>query len=201
MGYLFSMNEALEKEIRDLFDKGDLSGAAAATVRGYGAEIFGFLVATHRSEQDASDVFSDFTEALLKGLPTFAWVCSMRTWAYTIARNASHRFRRDTRRAGARRAGASALDDVAQAVRTETLAYLKTQNRTRLEELRDSLDPEDRELLILRVDRNLSWNDLALALNEEPPTDLSKESARLRKRFQLLKETLRDMARREGLLP
>lgn len=195
------MNEALEREIREHFDRGDLQAAAASTVRGYGAEIFGFLVATHRSEQDASDVFSDFTEALVKGLPSFGWACSMRTWAYTIARNASHRFRRDAARRGARRANTSALDDVAQAVRTDTLAYLKTQSRTRLEELRDSLDPEDRELLILRVDRNLSWNDLALALSDEPPADLAKEAARLRKRFQLLKEKLREMAKREGLLP
>src|SRR5581483_11651297 len=195
------VNEVLEREIRTLFDRGDMQGAAAATVRGYGAEIFGFLVATHRSEQDASDIFSDFTEDLVKGLPKFAWACSMRTWAYTIARNAAHRFRRDSQRRAARRANESDLDDVAAKVRTETLAFLKTHNRTRLEQLRDSLDPEDRELLILRVDRNLSWNDLALALNEEPPEDLAKESARLRKRFQLLKEKLRELAKKEGLLP
>lgn len=195
------MNEELEREIRTLFDRGDIHNAAAATVRGYGAEIFGFLVATHRSEQDASDVFSDFTEDLVKGLPKFAWACSMRTWAYTIARNASYRFRRTASRREGRRANESDLDDVAAKVRTETLAFLKTQNRTRLERLRDSLDPEDKELLILRVDRNLSWNDLALALNEESPEDLAKESARLRKRFQLLKEKLREMAKKEGLLP
>jgi RNA polymerase sigma-70 factor (ECF subfamily) len=195
--------EKLEQEARTLAQREDFSGAASMAVRGYGPEIFGFLVATHRSEQDASDVFSDFTENLVRGLPKFAWHCSLRTWAYTIARNASHRHRRDTGRREKRRAGESALDHVADAVRSSTLTMLRTQSRTRLDEIRSSLPPEDRELLVLRLDRDLSWNDLALALHDgdELTGDaLKTEAARLRKRFQILKERLREMARREGLI-
>jgi RNA polymerase sigma-70 factor (ECF subfamily) len=168
--------------------------------------VFGFLVATHRSEQDASDVFSDFSLGLLKGMQTFDWKgASLRTFAYTIARNASHRFRRDSaRRERGGRANPSALDDVAQAVRTETLTFLRTQTKTKLQQLRDELPPEDQELLVLRVDRNLAWNDLAMALHDgDAPLsaeDLQREAQRLRKRFQLIKERLHEAARREGLV-
>jgi RNA polymerase sigma-70 factor (ECF subfamily) len=61
-------------------------------------------------------------------------------------------------------------------------------------------------LLVLRVDRNLEWNDLARVLAEGDDgtapladADVTREAARLRKRFQLLKEKLREMAKREGL--
>ncbi|WP_437604324.1 hypothetical protein [Sorangium sp. So ce590] len=36
-------------------------------------------------------------ERILRGLPTFAWACSLRTFAYTIARNAAKNHARDRR--------------------------------------------------------------------------------------------------------
>jgi RNA polymerase sigma-70 factor (ECF subfamily) len=193
----------LERSVREACDRRDYSEATAALVRGYGPEIFGFLVATNKSEHDASDIFSDFCLAALRGLPGFRFHSSLRTWAYTLARNAAHHHRRDTGRAARRRTGSSAIDEVAAAVRTSTLTFLRTERRTRLEELRDSLDPEDRELLVLRVDRGLSWDDVATAFNEGDapltPAERAKASQRLRKRFQVLKDSLREKARREGL--
>ena len=99
-----------------------------------------------------------------------------------------------------------ALEGVAHAVRTETLAFLRTEKRTRLQALRDSLPEEDRMLLVLRVDRQLAWNDLARVLHEADegtPLDdaaIAREAARLRKRFQVLKEKLVEAGRREGLV-
>jgi RNA polymerase sigma-70 factor (ECF subfamily) len=61
-------------------------------------------------------------------------------------------------------------------------------------------------LLVLRIDRQLAWNDLARVLaetgGEAPLSDaaVAKEAARLRKQFQVLKEKLRGMAKKEGLL-
>jgi RNA polymerase sigma-70 factor, ECF subfamily len=59
-------------------------------------------------------------------------------------------------------------------------------------------------LLVLRVDRQLSWGDIALAFVDEPATcsddERRREAARLRKRFQLGKERLAKRARAEGLL-
>ncbi len=94
-------------------------------------------------------------------------------------------------------------------MRTQTKAFLRTENKTRLQELRDSLPEEDRMLLVLRVDRGLAWNDLARILSEGDDgaetaglpglsdPSIAREAARLRKRFQLVKDRLREMAKRE----
>jgi RNA polymerase sigma-70 factor, ECF subfamily len=64
--------------------------------------------------------------------------------------------------------------------------------KDRLRALRDELKPEDRELLVLRLDRELEWPEIALILGTDAAT--------LRKRFERLKEKLRTMAQRAGLL-
>ena len=55
--------------------------------------------------------------------------------------------------------------------------------------------PEDQELLLLRVDRELEFSEIAMILlsDGDSPDEaaVARESARLRKRFQLLKERLR----------
>jgi RNA polymerase sigma-70 factor, ECF subfamily len=192
----------IERSVRDACERQAYSEAVEAVVRGYGPEVFGFLVATNKSEQNASDIFSDFCMALVRGLPSFRFHSSARTWAYALARNAAHHFRRDTGRAVKRRAAGDALEDLAAAVRTSTLTFLRTERRTRLQELRDALPPEDRELLVLRVDRGLSWEEVASAFHDGEPLvgeALAKACQRLRKRFQLVKDALREKARREGL--
>ena len=198
----------LEHDVRSACAGGDLERAATLAVRGYGPEILGFLVATLRSESDASDVFAETTEALWKGLPTFAWESSLRTWAYAVARNIARTRRRDAARRDrrARAASDSSMDQVAQAVRTETLAFLRTEKKTRLQALRDTLPEEDRMLLVLRVDRGLAWNELARVLREADgegemnDAEIAREAARLRKRFQLVKDRLRELAKKEGLI-
>lgn len=201
--------EELENEIRALWQRGELQGAAAAAVRGYGPEIYGFLVAFHRQKDDASEVFAAFTERLWRGLPGFAWQCSFRTWAYAIARNTSLTYRRQARRRaemyGPLPEG-SQLSALEQQQRSETASYLKTQRQSRMAALRESLPREDQELLVLRVDRKLAWRDLARVLlhpeDGSSPTDevLEREAARLRKRFQIVKEQLYELGRREGLI-
>lgn len=201
--------EEIERDIRGRADQGDAEGAATAALRAYGREIYSFLLAIHRDEADASDVFSLFAEALWRNLPSFEWRSSFRTWAYEIARRSSLRHRRDARRRAAKIAPlpeGSALSQVAAQARTETLGYLRTQQRNRITELRESLPEEEQVLLILRVDRGLAWNDLALVMSEDKGARLEgdalkKEAARLRKRFQIVKEKLESLARKEGLLP
>lgn len=201
--------EQLEGEIRACWEGGDLQGAAAAAVRGYGPEIFGFLVAFHRQREDASEVFATFTERLWRGLPRFEWQCSFRTWAYAIARNTSLTYRRAARQRAELYAPlpeGSQLSALEQAPRSDTASYLKTQRKTRMAALRESLPREDQELLVLRVDRQLPWTDLARVLlhgdDASTWTDeaLEREAARLRKRFQLLKKRLYELGKREGLI-
>jgi RNA polymerase sigma-70 factor (ECF subfamily) len=199
--------DALEQAIRSRCDQGDLAGAATVAIRGYGDELFGFIAALHRSEDDASEVFARVAERLWSGLGGFGWQSSFRTWAYAVARNESRYYRRGEGLRARRNAplpDGSDLSEVVAEVRSRTITFLRTEQRTRLAELRDSLPPDDRALLVLRIDRELSWIDLARVLHgdEEPLGEeaLKRESARLRKRFQLVKDRLREMARREGLL-
>jgi RNA polymerase sigma-70 factor (ECF subfamily) len=201
----------LETEVRALCDKGDHTAAATAILRGYGPELLGFLAAVHRDETAASDAFAELSEAVWRSLPRFAWESSVRTWAYAIARNVSRTSRRNAARRNRKviSPGESFFDQAADKVRTETLAYLRTEKKTRLQALRDALPEEDRMLLVLRVDRGLAWNELARILAEGQEQDdapalddaaVAREAARLRKRFQLVKDRLRELARKEGLL-
>jgi RNA polymerase sigma-70 factor (ECF subfamily) len=197
-----------EAEVRALWEAGDLDGAATEAIRRYGAEIFGFLLALHGGDEDAAgEVFSTFSEQIWRGLGGFAWACSLRTWTYAVARNASRAHRRAARRWAERRvpiSGCPAVAEMAARVRTETLSFLRTERRTEVARLRESLSQEDQELLILRVDRDLAWLDLArifLGDGGATPEALQREAARLRKRFQLIKRRLLELGRQQGLLP
>lgn len=200
--------EELEAEIRRRAALADFAGAAEVAMRGYGREIFEFLAALHRDEEDAREAFSLFAEGMWRGLPSFAWQCSFRTWAYAVARRSSLRYRRDARRRNKRLAAlpeGSSLSALAAEVQSATQSYLRTETQTRFAALRATLPAEDQALLMLRVDRQLPWLDLAEVLHddEEKPLDeqaKKREAARLRKRFQLLKEKLYEMGRREGLV-
>ncbi len=200
--------ERLESDLRSRCDATRWEEAAALLVRGYGPELFGFLMVAHRGDEaEAADAFSAMTEAIWRGLPTFAWNSSMRTWAYAIAHRITLTRRRDAARQGRRllHVSGSSLEQIATRVRTETASFLRTEKRSRLQALRDSLSDEDRMLLLLRVDRELSWNEVAAVLTGEEAAALDertcmKEASRLRKRYQLVKDRLREMAKREGLL-
>jgi len=189
--------EVLEREVRTLCEAGDHARAATALLRGYGPELYGFVAALHHGDGD--DVFGELSMDLWRGLPGFQWQSSLRTWAYTLARNASHRSRRKIRRE-------VPLDDqvaeLAAEIRTKTRSFLRTEIKNKFAALRASLPVDDQELLILRVDRGLAWNDLAIALADEPLEGdaITREAARLRKRFSVLKEKLLEAGRREGLV-
>jgi RNA polymerase sigma-70 factor, ECF subfamily len=160
-----------------------------------------------RTEIDAAEVFSSFCEDMWKGLPRFRWQSSFRTWAYTLARHALYRLGRDPQR---RRERNMALPDspevleLAEQVRTTTMIHLRTETKNKFTALREQLEPDDRTLLILRVDRKLAWNEIAaiMADEDEPtPEDLRRGAATLRKRFERAKERLRKLAADQRLIP
>jgi len=193
-----------EKDLRGAWDAGDFHAVARLTFERYGPEILGILAAHLRSTSDAGEVFSLWVEDLLRGLPGFQWRCSLRAWAHRIARNAAVRWAT----AGARRPErnvpieSSSVLDVADQVRSSTLVYLRTEVKSEVRRLREELPEIDQMLIILRVDKGMEWPEVAAALADEDlaSDDLKRESARLRKRFQLATEKLRELARERGLL-
>jgi RNA polymerase sigma-70 factor, ECF subfamily len=203
-----------EPRIRDHHQRGDLETAGALAIETYGAEIFGFLRALARDEDLASEAFSTFAEDLWKGLPGFRWEATLRTWAYALARHALYRVRRDPQRRAGRNLALSQVSAaaLAVAVRSGTRPYLRTDVKDRFAALREGLDPDDHALLILRIDRRMSWRDIARALPGEGPAEpagsgapaepavVDRLAAALRKRYERAKAQLRQLARDHGLL-
>jgi RNA polymerase sigma-70 factor (ECF subfamily) len=68
--------------------------------------------------------------------------------------------------------------------------------------IRAELDEADRVMLLLRVDQEMSWNEIAEVLSEPEgsPEERARAAARLRKRFQLVKQAIYERAREQGLI-
>jgi len=80
-----------------------------------------------------------------------------------------------------------------------------------LARLRASLSVEEQTLLVLRVDRELEWEEIAEVLGPGPEDDdtppggggarpAARRAAALRKRFERLKARLREEAMKNGLV-
>jgi RNA polymerase sigma-70 factor, ECF subfamily len=196
-----------EQAIRETFEARQLDEAARGALEAYGDEILSFLVSRLPAGSDAREVFSMFAEDMWTGLPGFAWRCSLRTWLYVLARNAASRYMLSPQHKPARHLALSQVDAVSVLVdrlRSATHVYQQTAVKDRVRLLREQLDEEDQTLLILRVDRGMSFRDLAIAMGRDENLDdatIAKEAARLRKAFERIKGQLRELADRAGLLP
>lgn len=179
-----------DKRVRALLAAGQTGAAATLVLRELGPEILGFLSGV-LGDTDADEVYSALSERLWRSLSGFEGRCSIRTWSYVLARHEIGRFRKGMRRHAEGRVPISELQDVLVLRNRSTMA---TARERKLAALRESLPVEDRTLLILRVDRNLTWDEIALAFAETPESfseeDRKREAARLRKRFQLIKQRL-----------
>ena len=183
----------LDERVRSLLGLGETGAATTLVVRELGPELLGFLSGV-LGDSDADEVFSALSERLWRSLKGFEGRCSIRTWAYVLARHEIGRFRKGMRRYAEGRVPISEVKEVLAAARTRTRSTVATDKRRRFKALRDELPVEDRTLLILRVDRGLAWGEIALAFAETPEefskADQKREEARLRKRFQLVKQRL-----------
>lgn len=184
-----------EVEIDAALDAGNAGEAVRLAVDHYGTELMSFLAAVHGTREDALEVFADASSDLVRTIGQFQRRSSLRTWFYALARNASHRYFDDSYRK--RRTSLSEAPELAQLLRTATAEFLRTEWKDRLRQLREELDPTDRAVLVLRVDRQLSWTEIAEVMGE-PATAAS--SARFRKRFERIKDKLRLSAIRSGWL-
>jgi RNA polymerase sigma-70 factor (ECF subfamily) len=202
-----AMRSAAESDVRERLERGDLRGAATVALETYGPELYGFPHALARDDDLAAEAFATFSEDLWRGLAKFRWESSLRTWSYALARNALWRLRRDPRRRADHNVPISDQSEVAGLVanvRTSTLPFLRTEVKDELAKLRAELDPDDHALLILRIDRRLSWRDIARALpgpDGDPDSEVDKRAATLRKRFERAKALLRDLASERGIIP
>lgn len=189
----------LEDEVYRLSEAGDHHAATTSAIRGLGPELLGFLVVLVGAS-DAGDVFADVCVRMWKSLPKFRWESSLRTWVYVLARRAAHGHRvasAEQRARFVRISEVAEIDDIILNLRTTTLARLREERKTRGERLRAQLTLDEQTLLVLRVDRELEWRDIARVLADDDAqdeADLVRTSAGLRKRFERLKVKLHQLA-------
>lgn len=195
------MPEAPDAHVRELIEAGDIVGATTIALRVLGPEVMGFISRVLGSDADAQEVFAATSERLWRSFKSFSWRCSLRTWTYVLARGEIERFRDGARRSGRGRVGMSEIDDVALEVSARSRWESLAERQTLIAKLREELPDADRVLLVLRVDRELAWEDIALVFlkseSENSEGERKREAARLRKRFQLVKERLAQRVRAE----
>jgi RNA polymerase sigma-70 factor (ECF subfamily) len=189
--------QEVEQSIRELIERGDLRGAATAAIRGYGPQILSSLRAVLDDEDAAADGFSRFGEAVWKGIGRFRGDSSVLTWSYSLAWGAVRHVKRDPFRRRARRLETSEASRLVADVRASASADRSKGAREGVARLRASLDPDEQTLLILRVDRDLPWRDVARVLAEEGQ---AIDEAALRKRYERVKAKLKKLGREEGLI-
>jgi RNA polymerase sigma-70 factor (ECF subfamily) len=182
---------------------GDLHLATTVLIRGYGPQVVGYLIGVLEDKQDASDGFAEFCADLWKTLASFRRECTFQAWCFMVARHAAVRLREKTklRRKRTRPLTPEDISNLGGEVfRSSTASRERrfSETESRLERLRKTLSEDEQTLLFLRVDRDLSWRDIARVLADaadSPPSEVA-----LRKRFERLKQKL-ELQLKQDVLP
>lgn len=176
------MGEGFEAQLAGLLARGDRAAATTLAIRTLGPDLLGYLCTVLRSEQEAREVWSRASEELWRSIGSFRAEGSFKTFFYKLAWHTAQRHLRDPywRRAESLSA---AEDQPAASARSATARHVRTEVKDQVARLRALLSPEEQTLLVLRVDRDMSWAEVADVMDEEAP--------RLRKRFERIKRRLR----------
>lgn len=175
--------------------------ATTRALEHYGPELFGFLRAIATTPDVAAEAFALASEQLWMNLDRFRWESSLRTWAYQLARNALYRLQRDPRRRPANNVPLSVVRSIEHVRRSPTEPYLRSDVKEAFRALRASLDPLDHEIMMLRLDRRMSWKDVARSLTDDDTTEtVEQRAAAYRKRFERAKNQLKELAIAKGLV-
>jgi RNA polymerase sigma-70 factor (ECF subfamily) len=183
----------LERTISAHLAGGEVEAAVTEALRGFGAPIFGYLLAVLHEEDAAAEVYAQAGENIWKGIGGFKPGTSFRAWAYRVAWNAAmdhlraRRRRRETPLASGEQAEPAAPE------RSSTASYLRTSVRDRILALRRGLTPAEQTLLTLRVDRRFAFAEIATVLD-------ARSEAALRKQFERVKVKLRRLAQAAGIV-
>lgn len=191
----------VDGEVEALITRGAIDEATALVLRAYGPELFSFLHAIVPRGDHADEAFSVLSIAVWRSLGSFERRSSLRTWLYVLARRAIARAQRGVRRDEVPLSSASALDALVAEVRQTSLPQLAAV-RDQFAALRAQLPPDDQMLLVLRVDRELPWRDVAEVMADgADDAEVDRVASTLRKRFERVKDRIRTLAREAGLAP
>jgi RNA polymerase sigma-70 factor (ECF subfamily) len=192
----------LDRRLGELCEQGDYDQATTIALKELGPSVLRFIAARTRDDDLTSEAFARFAEDVWRGLRGFSGRSSVRVWAFVIARNAAGQVlrRRNRDRKRTRPFTTTLVEELTEQVRTVTQEYLKTATKERFAELRERLSEEEQTLLVLRINERLGWDEIArIHLDAAADAAVKREAARLRKKFQVLRDKLQKMAVEEGL--
>lgn len=181
---------------RTLLAAGRTRAAAEEIIRLHGPRVRQYLRSVLRDPDAADDAYSIWSEWIVRAIDRFRGESSLLTWSFGVARNATRRVRDDAfrrRRCSLRRGAISRLPApraTSSLRRTERAAAF-------LEAIRLDLSPEDREILALRVDQGLAWEEVAAIL---AGGGSAVTAAALRKRFERMRDRIQRLAAEKGEL-
>ncbi len=181
----------VEARVTALLAEKEYRGAATEVIRGYGPRALGYLHRLLGNDADAADAFSMFAEQVWRGMPNFEGRSSVKTWAFKAAWSAAMKVRDDAWRRLREQLPSSAASHLAEEVRTSTALRFESL-RQELEVLRAELTAEDQTLLALRLDQELTWEEVAEVLSIEGRVI---DAATLRKRYERIKARLAAIVR------
>ena len=196
-------NVDVEASVRRLTEAGDPDGATTAALRGYGPEVMRFLCALQKSEVDASEVFSFFAEDTLEEheelrLGVLAPHLGVHAGASRLVPLDAQEARGEggarlvASHLAARAGGADPDADVPSHRDEDTPA-----RASGFASPGGSRAPHAPRRSRPRVGRARACSPR----DDASPEATKREAARLRKRFQLVKEKLKALAKSEGILP
>src|SRR5882672_1095249 len=157
----------LDGTIKSQLAAGELAAAATTALSALGPQILGYLCATLRDDDDAYDVYGQFSEELWKSIGKFRGESSFKTYAYKVVMHSISRYRRDAYRRRGRPLESDEVSRLVADIRSRTEPFRRSEVKTRITQLREQLDPEEQTLLFLRVDQGLPWNDVAAIVAEQ----------------------------------
>jgi len=194
--------QAIEAAAERAWAAGDMQLATTVLIRAYGPQVAGYLVGLLGDEQDASDGFAEFCTDLWKTLGSFRRECSFQGWCFMVARHAAARvgekvtlLRKRTRPLLPEDISNLGADVFRSSTASRERRFSEAEQR--LQRARKTLCEEEQTLLFLRIDRGLSWRDIARVLADEADSPLGE--ATLRKRFERLKQKLQTHLRQDAL--
>lgn len=180
---------------RGLLAQGELNLAVHAALEAFGPEVFGFLVGVVDDVGQASVLYAQMAQRVANEIEAFRWETSLRMWMYGLARSELLDGRRRRRpdvlpREGADRTTLNRTSPRhtpgASLTPVDTSSWRPRLLLDAVRAVRKALSEEERELLILRVDRGFAFVDIAVMELGLAATSLERRRRAKELRTQLL---------------
>ncbi len=187
--------QTAEAKISGFLESGDTERAVEEILTAYGPRIFRMMMGVFQDEATTQDVYQQFSITLWESLDSFRGDSQVYTWTYTLARRTIGQKLRGKGDRETRLQTDQKNRLAAKWTRTATAEWRKTESKDKFQQMVEDLDSDERTLVMLRIGEEMPWKEVARVMHDgdEPleGSELTKESGRLRKKFQRVKDKLK----------